>query len=120
ESAAARIDPSVLTEQANILFGAGTDFLGRLGGGPETDYLASRVAGQSPVLDEQIAALGEDVGRFFREELNPAITTQAVASGTLGGGRQGVAQGLAAEAAGREFQRGATALRAADIAARDA
>ncbi len=41
-------------------------------------------------------------------------------TGTLGGGRQGVAQGKAIDAVGREFQRGATSLRTADMAQRDA
>lgn len=118
--AAAGIDPSVLTEQANLLFSGGLNFLDDLGGGAGTDFLESRVAGESPVLQEQIDALGSDIGEFFREEINPAITSEAVAGGALGGGRQGVAQGRAAEAAGREFSRGVTSLRASDIAARDA
>lgn len=109
-----------LTDQANLLFSGGLGFLDTLAGGADTEYLASRLTGDNAVLDEQIGALGEDIGRFFREEVNPAITSAGVATGTLGGGRQGVAQGRAAEAAAREFQRGATALRSADVAARDA
>lgn len=117
--AAAGMDPSVLTSQANMLFGAGGGFLESLDGGVGTEFLEGRVSGESPVLQEQIAALGGDLGKFFREELDPAITSEAVSGGVLGGGRQGVAQGIATEAVGREFQRGATSLRAADIAARD-
>lgn len=121
EGAAAGLDPSLLTESANQLFSGGTRFLDQLAeGGPERAHLEGRISGESPVLDEQISALGEDIGQFFREEINPAITSEAVAGGALGGGRQGVAQGRAGAAAGREFQRGATALRAGDIAARDA
>jgi hypothetical protein len=120
EGAAAGLDPSLLTESANQLFSGGASFLEDLGGGVERDYLESRVGGSSPVLDEQIAALGDDLGTFFRDEINPAITSEAVSGGALGGGRQGVAQGTASAAVGREFQRGATALRAGDIAARDA
>ena len=117
--AAAGLDTSLLTNQANSLFSSGTGFLDSLGGGVGTDFLESRVAGESPVLQEQIDALGSDLGRFFKNELNPAITSEAVGSGTLGGGRQGVAQGIATETVGREFSRGATSLRAADIEARD-
>jgi hypothetical protein len=106
--------------QAAELFQGGLSILDRLGVGAGQDFLRSRVEGQSPVLDEQIGALSSDLGRFFREELNPAITARAVAGGTLGGGRQGVAQGRAIDAVSREFQRGATELRARDIAARDA
>lgn len=107
-----------LTDQANMLFSGGLGFLDALGGGSE--FLEQRVSGESPVLDEQIAALGSDLGEFFREELNPAIRSRGVATGTLGGGRQGVAQAEAAEAVAREFQRGAVGLRTADVAARDA
>lgn len=108
-----------LTEQANMLFSGGLNFLDQIGGGAGADYLEGRVGGSSPVLDEQIGQLGDDLGRFFDEELNPRITAGAVAGGTYGGGRQGVAQGRAAEAVTREFARGATDLRARDIAARD-
>lgn len=120
---AANLVPA-LADQARQLFGGGVSFLDDLqaAGAPDAgaDYLAARVAGESPVLDEQIGALGEDLSRFFGEQLNPQITEAAVRSGALGGGRQGVAQGLATEAVAREFARGATSLRAADVAARDA
>jgi hypothetical protein len=106
------------SEQVGQLFSGGLSFLEDLGGG--SDYLEGRVAGDDGVLQEQIGALGDDLGSFFREELNPAITARAVGGGTLGGGRQGVAQGRAMAAVGEEFQRGATALRTADRTSRDA
>lgn len=71
------------------------------------------------VADQQIASLGSDLGRFFSEELNPAITSRGVASGTLGGGRQGVAQAKAASSVAREFAQGATAIRAQDVQRKD-
>lgn len=43
----------------------------------------------------QSASLQSGLGSLFREEINPAITTGAVGAGGLGGGRQGVAQGVA-------------------------
>jgi hypothetical protein len=106
------------SEQAQTLFSGGLEFLDELGGGDA--YLEGRVAGNDGILDEQIGALGEDLGAFFREELNPAITSNAVAAGTLGGGRHGVAQGRATAAVGEQFRRGATDLRLADRASRDA
>jgi hypothetical protein len=120
EGAAAGLDPSMLSDQANQLFSGGIDFLDSLSGGPGTDFLQSRVSGESPVLGEQIGALGEDIGRFFQEQILPGISSEAVQGGSLGGGRQGVAEGIAAESSAREFQRGATGLRAADIQQRDA
>lgn len=120
EGAAGALDPSLLTDAANQLFGSGSQFLEGLGGDAGSSYLESRLSGDNAVLEEQIDLLGEDLGDFFSEEINPAITAEAIGGGALGGGRQGVAQGAAASALGEEFRRGASALRTGDIAARDA
>ena len=119
EGAAAGLDPSLLTGAANQLFSGGIDFLDQLGGGADTEFLESRVRGEGGVLEEQLTGLSEDVGKFFNEQLLPGITSDAVQGGQLGGGRQGVAQAGAVDTAAREFTRGATALRAGDIEARD-
>lgn len=108
----------LFTGQAAGLFSSGLGILEQLGTGAGEDYLRSRLEG-GELLEAQIGGLREDVGRLFREELNPAITGGAVAAGQLGGGRQGVAQGRAAEVAARTFTRGATELRAQDQAMRD-
>ena len=107
-----------LSGMAEMLFSSGTGFLDQLAGGQGADYMASRLSG-SGLADERIAALGEDISRFMSNEIMPGITSRGVATGTLGGGRQGVAQGLAAEGAAREFARGATAIRGEEQAARD-
>lgn len=109
-----------LRTAAQQLFTGGNQFLQELGGDAGSAYLGNRLTDQNPVLNDQIANLQSDVGRLFREELNPAITSRAVSGGTYGGGRQGVAQGLAADSAANVFTKGATALRAGDIASRDA
>lgn len=108
-----------LATAAKQLFAGGSQFMQGLGGGAGTDYMEERLSGDNPVLEDQIAGLREDAGRLFTEELNPAITSRAVAGGTLGGGRQGVAQGMAIDATQREFMRGATELRANDMNQRD-
>lgn len=120
EGAAGGLDPSMLTEAANQLFSGGTGFLDTLGGGAGADYLEGRLSEDNAVLEEQIGLLGEDLGKFFNEELLTGITSESISGGQLGGGRQGVAQGAAVDMVGREFARGATELRAGDIAARDA
>jgi len=119
EGAAGGLDPSMLTEAANELFNSGMGFMGQIGGDKGTQYLQDRLSGDNEVLQQQIDLLGEDLGSFFNEELLPGITSQSVSGGALGGGRQGVAQGAAAREVGDQFTRGATALRAGDIAARD-
>lgn len=120
EGAAAGLDPSMLTNAANTLFSGGMGFMDSLGANAGNAYLGDRLSGDNAVLEQQIGLLGEDIGQFFNEQLLPGITSEAVGGGQLGGGRQGVAQGLAAREAGSQFTRGATALRAGDINARDA
>ncbi len=120
EGAAGNLDSSILTDAANQLFAGGTGFLESLGGDTGTAFLESRLAGQGEILDEQIGLLQEDVGRLFNEELLPGIESEAVAGGTLGGGRQGVAQGAAIREAASAFTRGASQLRSDDLKMRDA
>lgn len=103
------------TEQANRLFSGGLEFLDTLSGPGALD---ERLADPG-TADAQIGDLGSDLARFFAEDLNPEITSRGVATNTLGGGRQGVAQGRAADAVTREFARGSTAIRTADVTRRD-
>jgi hypothetical protein len=105
-----------IQQQAGQLFGAGTQFLESL----QAESEQARRLADTGVEDEQIGLLGQDLSRFFAEELNPAITSQAVRGGALGGGRQGVAQGRAADTVLQEFARGATGIRASGVARRDA
>lgn len=114
------IDTAGLTEMANQLFESGTGFLGDLQGisaGKDVSgqFLSGLVSGEGGFVDENIAALSEDLSQFFSEELLPGITSEAVGGGQLGGGRQGVAQGKAIESVGREFRRGSLDIRNADL-----
>lgn len=120
EGVAGNLDTSLLTEASNQLFSGGVDFLKNLGGDVGSQFLADRLNGSNDVLNAQLGQLQGDIGQLFREELNPAITSEAVAGGQLGGGRQGVAQGKALDASADAFARGATELRTADQAQRDA
>ncbi len=119
--AAGGIDPTQAQSRVDQLFTGGSSIIDQLsGGGAGADYLERRLSGDnSDVLDAQIGAIGNDLGKFYRENLNPAITGSAVAGGSLGGGRQGVAQGIATEGVTREFATQAANLRAADITNRD-
>ena len=77
--------------------------------------LRQQAFGQNPQLQEQIGQLGQDIGRQFNQQILPGIESNALTAGQLGGGRQGVAQGLGIQASQDAFQRGATDLRSADI-----
>jgi hypothetical protein len=120
EGAAAGLDPSMLTGAANTLFSSGSGFMSSLGQDAGTQYMQDRIGADNPELQQQIAFLGEDLGNFFNEQLMPGITSQAVGGGQLGGGRQGIAQSAAMREVGSQFARGASAMRSADIGARDA
>lgn len=117
---AAAANAPELADAARQLFTGGTNFLQGLNTDPGTQYLTDRLSGDNPQLQQQADLLREDTGRLFTDNINPAITSRAVAGGTLGGGRQGVAQGIAADALGRSFTAGDVALRSHDLDARDA
>lgn len=120
EGVAGNLDTSLLTQASNQLFAGGTDFLSSIGGDVGTSFLTDRLGAGNDVLNGQLDLLQSDIGDLFREELLPGITSEAVAAGQLGGGRQGVAQAGAADAAAEAFTRGAVDLRTRDQAQRDA
>lgn len=64
------------------------------------------------LVQDQIGNLGQSLGDFFQNQLNPAIMGNSVAAGGLGGGRQQVAQGQAAGEMGQAFQQGVTDIQA--------
>lgn len=108
-----------LSAAAKQLFSGGMDVLSNLGGDVGTDYLTSRLTDDS-VLNAQIAQLRDESGKLFTDQLNPAITSRSVAGGTLGGGRQGVAQGQAMADTERAFMQSVTQLQAQNQNAKDA
>lgn len=116
--AAGNVNTGLFQGQTADLFNSGASILDRLGVGAGEDYLASRLTDTS-ARDAQLDTLQARMGTLFREELNPAITSRAVAGGQLGGGRQGVAQGLAIGKTQREFAAGAADILARDQASRD-
>lgn len=122
--AAANIDTSGLTDTANALFSSGGKILGGLediaaGTDISGEFQAGRITGEGSLADENIGLLSEDLGRIFSEQFLPAITGSAVATGTLGGGRQGVAEGAALSSLAREFQRGSVNIRNNELLARE-
>ena len=92
---------NALTAQAG-----GTDFA--------SQQLQRQATGQNPALQQQIGQLGQDINRQFEQQLS-GISLEAIGGGQLGGGRQGVAQGLLGQSALDAFSRGATELRGQDI-----
>lgn len=64
----------------------------------------------NPYLQQNIGNLGQNLGRQFREQVLPGIGSNAQLAGQRGSSRQGIAEGLAADAMLQQFQQGATAL----------
>ena len=95
------------------------DLRGNLAGagstGSASEALRLQAFGENPELQNQINLLGQDIGRTFTQQLLPGIQSEAIGAGQLGGGREGVAQGLGLQSALGEFQRGASTLRSEDI-----
>jgi len=84
------------------------------GSNPSLQALQRQAFGQNPALQQQIDQLGADITRQFQRGIS-ATNVDAVGGGQLGGGRQGVAQGLLGEAATESFAREAGNLRSDDI-----
>jgi hypothetical protein len=108
-----------LQQAAQQLFTGGTQFLQNLGGNAGTDYQTQRLNSNAPVEDI-IASMKTDASDLFSNNLNPAITANAVAGGNLGGSRQGVAQGVAQAQVANDFTRNAANLRYQDVQSKDA
>ncbi|MEO8467974.1 MAG: hypothetical protein ABI640_21860 [Gammaproteobacteria bacterium] len=117
--AAGQVDTGLFTGQAADLYNSGSKILDSLGVGAGEDYLSSRLTDTS-ARDQQLGALSSGLGDLFRNQLNPAITGNAVSVGGLGGSRQGVAQGVAAGQIAQQYQQGAASIYASDQAQRDA
>ena len=86
----------------------GQQFLGSLG----QSIGGLQGMGGPAVQQQQIGQLGQDIGAFFNQQVLPGIGRGAIGAGGLGGGRQGVAQGVAAGEALRAFTGGATDIMA--------
>jgi len=54
----------------------------------------------------QTKALSSGLGAMFRDEINPTLEGNAIMAGGFGGGRQGVAQGVATGKLGEAFTQG--------------
>ena len=65
----------------------------------------------NPYLNSQIQQFGADIGRNLRENILPGLGSNAQMAGQRGGSRQGIAEGLAAQGAQRQFAQGATNMR---------
>lgn len=73
--------------------------------------LSQYATGQNPYLEQQIAGLQADAGRFYNESVLPGITSQFASGGQRGSSRAGVAAAQAAGRVGEQFAQEAMNLR---------
>ena len=109
-----------LATAASQLFTGGSQFLQSLGGNAGLEYQEGRLNGTNPELENAIAALKKDSESIFSDEVDPVLTSEAVAGGFLGGGQQGVARGIAQGKIGQDFLTKAAGMRLADVQSKDA
>lgn len=64
----------------------------------------------NPYLTQQLKNVGDQITRQFNEQVIPGIRDNFVSSGTYGGAKQGVAEGLAARGAAEAMQTAGTNL----------
>ncbi len=84
------------------------------GENPFIQNLMARSQMSNPFLDEQVAGIGRDIGRFTTEQLQ-GIGSGFVSAGQFGGSRQGLAEGQAIGRGIEEFAQQAANLRAGDL-----
>lgn len=94
------------------------DFSGGVGAGAVTSNQITPERLQAGNIDPVIASLGEDINRQLQRQLGGAGGTNSgfALTGSLGGGRNQVAEGIAGEGAINAFARESGQIRAADEA----
>jgi hypothetical protein len=81
------------------------------GANPAMQALQQRFSGQNPYLQGQIDQLGGDIQRNLTQNILPSIGSGAAMAGSLGGSRQGIAEGMAMQGAQQQFSQGAQNMR---------
>jgi len=110
------IDPSrqFAAGQGQQLYDFGYGALQGLTGNPYLDALQQQAGGNQQLVGQQVGQLQADLGRAFNQQVLPGIRRDANAVGALGGGRQGVAEGIAAQGFADAFGRGVTDIYSQD------
>ena len=101
-------------QQSQDLFQQGQQLIGGLTDNPFLSNLQQQAGGNQQLVQQQTNQLGEDLGRFFNEQLVPGIGAIGQQAGQFGQSRGNIGRGLAAQGVTDQFQRGATQLQAAD------
>jgi hypothetical protein len=83
-------------------------FQNQLANNPFQQQLQQFSDPNNSMVQGNIDRLGQNLGEQFNNQILPGIQSNAIQGGQLGGGRQGVAQGLAAQGMQNAFAQGAS------------
>lgn len=96
--------------QGNVNGTQANDFLDTMQNNPYAQGVQQFSQPNNQMVQGQVDLLGQNLQRQFSNQLMPAIGSNAQAAGQYGGGRQGVAQGLAAQGIQQAFAQGASGI----------
>lgn len=97
-----------LPQQAAVANQVGADLYNQ--GRGAIDNLGQIAGGQNPFLQQNINQLGTTLNRNLNEQILPSIENEAIGVGGLGGGRQGIAAGIAGRGTQEAIAQGTTSL----------
>ena len=90
------------------LYSQGQALLGGVVNNPFLSSLQGQAGGNPELVNQQVGQLGNDLGRFFNQQILPGISRDFTGLNALGGSRQAIAEGFGAQNTLDAFQRGAT------------
>ena len=91
-------------------FGQGQQFINQIGNNPFQSNLMQFAQPNNEMVQGNIDMLGQNLQDQFNNTIMPGIQSNAIGAGALGGGRQGVAQGLAAQGVSDAFAEGSQGI----------
>lgn len=97
-----------LPQQAQVANQVGADLFNQ--GQGALNNLGQIAGGESPFLQQNIDQLGSTLNRNLQEQILPSIENEAIGVGGLGGGRAGIAAGIAGRGTQEAIAQGTTAL----------
>ena len=91
-------------------FGQAQQFVNQIGNNPFQQNLMQFAQPNNEMVQGNIDMLGQNLSDQFNNTIMPGIQSNAIGAGALGGGRQGVAQGIAAQGVSNAFAQGSQGI----------
>jgi hypothetical protein len=94
--------------ESNLDMAQSGNFINQLQSNPYGASFQNFMQPNNQMAQQQIGLLGQNLADQFNNQIMPGINSNAQMTGQFGGGRQGVAQGLAAQGISRAFAEGSS------------